>query len=64
MEEGLRENLFSREYKSKEDKNKKRNEKLHRIAKLQARNFYSQPKNIKVLKRMRIILYRSFVGKK
>ena len=60
---GLWENLVPRGNKSKENENKKRNEKLHRIAELQARNFYPQPKNIQVLKWMRIILYRNFVGK-
>jgi len=62
MEEGLWENLVPRGNES-EDENKKSNEKLHRIADLQARNFYSQSKNIKVLKWMRIILYRNFTGK-
>jgi len=43
MEEELWENLVPRGNKSKEEENKKSNEKLHRIADLQARNFYSQP---------------------
>ena len=50
MEEGLWENLVPRGNKSKEHENKKSNEKLHRISDMQARNFYAQPKNIKVLK--------------
>jgi len=63
MEEGLWENLVPRGNKSKEHENKKSNEKLHRISDMQARNFYAQPKNIKVLKWMKIILYRNFGGK-
>jgi hypothetical protein len=35
VEEGLWENLVPRGNNSKEDENKKRNEKLHRIAELQ-----------------------------